>query len=361
MKVFLAGGGTSGHIHPAVAIADELKKQDPSAEVLFCGTEKGLEAQIIPKMGYPFKVIRAAQLPMKISKKTFTAVKEFLAGRKMCRKLLRENRPDVVVGTGGFVCSPLIAAAHKEKVPILLHEQNAFPGRSNRMMSKYAGTVCTSFPNLDHYFNKKAKIVFTGNPIRGVFSTVDRDACRTKLGLTINDTLILAMGGSLGARTVNSAIVELAKAITDPNVKIILSVGKQRYKEVMEEAKNWPKSIEVFEYIQDPETYLAACDLFIGRAGAITCAEVQAVGAPSVLIPYPYAAQDHQTYNAKTFEDAKAGILLPDDQAVEKLPGIVTELLADKERLTNMRKNARELAIYDAASRIVDEVKALAR
>ncbi|MBR5426508.1 MAG: undecaprenyldiphospho-muramoylpentapeptide beta-N-acetylglucosaminyltransferase [Clostridiales bacterium] len=361
MKVFLAGGGTSGHIHPAVAIADELKKQDPSAEVLFCGTEKGLEAQIIPKMGYPFKVIRAAQLPMKISKKTFKAVKEFLAGRKMCRKLLRENRPDVVVGTGGFVCSPLIAAAHKEKVPILLHEQNAFPGRSNRMMSKYAGTVCTSFPNLDHYFNKKAKIVFTGNPIRGVFSTVDRDACRTKLGLTINDTLILAMGGSLGARTVNSAIVELAKAITDPNVKIILSVGKQRYKEVMEEAKNWPKSIEVFEYIQDPETYLAACDLFIGRAGAITCAEVQAVGAPSVLIPYPYAAQDHQTYNAKTFEDAKAGILLPDDQAVEKLPGIVTELLADKERLTNMRKNARELAIYDAASRIVDEVKALAR
>ena len=312
-------------------------------------------------MGYPFKVIRAAQLPMKISKKTFKAVKEFLAGRKMCRKLLRENRPDVVVGTGGFVCSPLIAAAHKEKVPILLHEQNAFPGRSNRMMSKYAGTVCTSFPNLDHYFNKKAKIVFTGNPIRGVFSTVDRDACRTKLGLTINDTLILAMGGSLGARTVNSAIVELAKAITDPNVKIILSVGKQRYKEVMEEAKNWPKSIEVFEYIQDPETYLAACDLFIGRAGAITCAEVQAVGAPSVLIPYPYAAQDHQTYNAKTFEDAKAGILLPDDQAVEKLPGIVTELLADKERLTNMRKNARELAIYDAASRIVDEVKALAR
>ena len=361
MKVFLAGGGTSGHIHPAVAIADELKKQDPSAEVLFCGTEKGLEAQIIPKMGYPFKVIRAAQLPMKISKKTFKAVKEFLAGRKMCRKLLRENRPDVVVGTGGFVCSPLIAAAHKEKVPILLHEQNAFPGRSNRMMSKYAGTVCTSFPNLDHYFNKKAKIVFTGNPIRGVFSTVDRDACRTKLGLTINDTLILAMGGSLGARTVNSAIVELAKAITDPNVKIILSVGKQRYKEVMEEAKHWPKSIEVFEYIQDPETYLAACDLFIGRAGAITCAEVQAVGAPSVLIPYPYAAQDHQTYNAKTFEDAKAGILLPDDQAVEKLPGIVTELLADKERLTNMRKNARELAIYDAASRIVDEVKALAR
>ena len=361
MKVFLAGGGTSGHIHPAVAIADELKKQDPSCEVLFCGTEKGLESQIIPKMGYPFEVIRAAQLPMKISKKTFKAVKEFLAGRKMCRKLIREGKPDVVVGTGGFVCSPLIAAAHKEKVPIVLHEQNAFPGRSNRMMSRYAKTVCTSFPNLDHYFNKKAKIVFTGNPIRGVFSTVERDACREKLGLAEKDTLILAMGGSLGARTVNSAIVELAKVITDPNVRIILSVGKQRYKEVMEEAKDWPKSIEVFEYISDPEVYLAACDLFIGRAGAITCAEVQAVGAPSVLIPYPYAAQDHQTYNAKSFEDAKAGILLPDDQAVEKLPGIVKDLLSDKERLASMRKNARDLAIYDAASRICDEVKALVR
>ncbi|MBP5416043.1 MAG: undecaprenyldiphospho-muramoylpentapeptide beta-N-acetylglucosaminyltransferase [Clostridiales bacterium] len=361
MKVFLAGGGTSGHIHPAVAIADELKKQDEKTEVLFCGTEKGLESQIIPKMGYPFEVIRAAQLPMKPSKKTIKAVREFLAGRKMCRKLIREGKPDVVIGTGGFVCSPLIAAAHKEKVPIVLHEQNAFPGRSNRMMSKYAKTVCTSFPGIEHYFSKKAKIVFTGNPIRGVFSKVDRDACREKLGLSEKNTLILAMGGSLGARTVNQAIVELAKVITDPDVRIILSVGKQRYKEVVEEAKNWPKSIEVFEYISDPETYLAACDLFIGRAGAITCAEVQAVGAPSVLIPYPYAAQDHQTYNAKSFEDAKAGILLPDDQAIEKLPGIVKELLGDKERLLSMRKNARGLAIYDAASRICDEVKALAR
>ena len=361
MKVFLAGGGTSGHIHPAVAIADELKKQDNETGILFCGTEKGLESQIIPSMGYPFEVIRASQLPMKISKKTFKAVKEFLAGRKMCRKLIREQKPDVVIGTGGFVCSPLIAAAHKEKVPILLHEQNAFPGRSNRMMSRYAGTVCTSFPGIEHYFHKKAKIVFTGNPIRRVFSEVERSACREKLGLSENDTLILAMGGSLGARTVNDAIVELAKTITDPNVKIILSVGKQRYKEVMEQAKDWPKSIEVFEYIKDPEVYLSACDLFVGRAGAITCAEVQAVGAPSVLIPYPYAAQDHQTYNAKTFEDAHAGILLPDDQAVEKLPGIVTELLSDPEKMKAMRENSRKLAIYDAASRICDEVKALVR
>lgn len=361
MKVILAGGGTSGHIHPAVAIADELKKQDPETQVLFCGTEKGLESQIIPKMGYPFHVIRAAQLPMKVSKKTFKAVKEFLAGRTMCRKFIREEKPDVVVGTGGFVCSPLIAAAHKEKVPILLHEQNAFPGRSNRMMSRYAGRVCTSFPGIEHYFNKKAKVVFTGNPIRGVFSEVDRSACREKLGLSEKDTLILAMGGSLGARTVNEAIVALAKTIEDPNVRIILSVGKQRYKEVVEEAKNWPESIEVFEYIQDPEVYLAAADLFIGRAGAITCAEVQAVGAPSVLIPYPYAAQDHQTYNAKSFEDADAGILLPDHQAVEKLPGIVKELLNDPERMETMRKNARGLAIYDAAARICDEVKSLAR
>ncbi|MBO4927258.1 MAG: undecaprenyldiphospho-muramoylpentapeptide beta-N-acetylglucosaminyltransferase [Clostridiales bacterium] len=361
MKVFLAGGGTSGHIHPAVAIADELKKQDASTEVLFCGTEKGLESQIIPSMGYPFEVIRAAQLPMKLSPKTFKAVREFLAGRKMCRKLIREQKPDVVIGTGGFVCSPLIAAAHKEKVPILLHEQNAFPGRSNRMMSRYAETVCTSFPNIEHYFHKHAKVVFTGNPIRGVFAHVNREECRKKIGLEDSDILILAMGGSLGARTVNSAIVEFAKKCDDPRVKIILSVGKQRYKEVIQEAKDWPKSIKVFEYIQDPEVYLAAADLFVGRAGAITCAEIQAVGAPSVLIPYPYAAQDHQTYNARTFEDGKAGVLLPDDQAVEKLPGIVKDILSKPEELQKMRENALKLAIYDAAARICDEVKALAR
>lgn len=359
MKVFLAGGGTSGHIHPAVAIADELKKQDASTEILFCGTEKGLESQIIPKMGYPFEVIRASQLPMKPSKKSIKAIRDFLAGRKMCRKLIREKHPDVVIGTGGFVCSPLIAAAHKEKVPILLHEQNAFPGRSNRLMSRYAKTVCTSFPGIEHFFNKKAKIVYTGNPIRGVFSEVDREKSRNKLSLSDDDFLILAMGGSLGARTVNESIVALAKKISDPKVRIILSVGKQRYKEVVEESKNWPKNIEVFEYIQDPEVYLSACDLFIGRAGAITCAEVQACGAPSILIPYPYAAQDHQTYNARTFEKGEAGILIPDSEAVEKLPDLALGLIGDKEKLQKMRENAKALAIYDASKRICDEVKAL--
>ncbi len=361
MKVILAGGGTSGHIHPAVAIADELKKQDEKTEVLFCGTEKGLESQIIPSMGYPFHVIRASQLPMKLSKKTFRALKEFLAGRKMCRALLREQKPDVVVGTGGFVCSPLIAAAHKEKVPILLHEQNAFPGRSNRLMSRYAGTVCTSFHEMEHYFNKKAKIVFTGNPIRSAFGDVERTKCREKLGLSEDTFLILAMGGSLGAKTVNESIVEFARQCKDPNVKIILSVGKQRYKEVSEQAKDWPSSISVFEYIQDPEVYMAAADLFIGRAGAISCAEIQAVGVPSVLIPYPYAAQDHQTFNAKAFSEIGAGILLPDNEAKEKLPGIVNGLLSDKAKLQEMREKTLSLAIYDAAARICDEVHALAK
>ena len=142
-------------------------------------------------------------------------------------------------------------------------------------------------------------------------------------------------------------------------MRIILSVGKQRYKEVVEEAKNWPKNIEVFEYIQDPEVYLSACDLFIGRAGAITCAEVQACGAPSILIPYPYAAQDHQTYNARTFEKGEAGILIPDSEAVEKLPDLAISLIGDKEKLQKMRENAKALAIYDASKRICDEVKAL--
>ena len=361
MKVFLAGGGTSGHIHPAVAIADELKKQDGTTEILFCGTEKGLESQIIPSMGYPFEVIRASQLPMKPSMKTIRAVKEFLAGRKMCSKLIREKKPDVVIGTGGFVCSPLIAAAHKEKVPILLHEQNAFPGRSNRLMSRYAKTVCTSFQGMEHYFNKKAKIVFTGNPIRSAFGEVNREKCREELHLGKDDILILAMGGSLGARTVNDAVVKYAKEYPDPNVKIVLSVGKQRYKEVVEQSKEWPDSIQVFEYIQNPEVYMAAADLFIGRAGAISCAEIQAVGLPSVLIPYPYAAQDHQTFNAKAFEDGNAGVRVPDDQALERVPGLVNELIHDPQRLETMRKNALSLAIYDAAERICEEVKSLAR
>jgi len=366
VKVLIAGGGTSGHINPAIAIAEAIihaPSVDAGSEassVEFVGTEKGLESQIVPEANYPFHIIHASALPLKPSPKMIRAILDFAKGRKECIRLIRDIQPDVVIGTGGFVCSPLISAAHKMHVPILLHEQNAFPGRSNRMMSRHASVVCTSFPNLDRYFSKRAKIAYTGNPVRARFFGINREDARLKLGLSPNEKLILAMGGSLGAKTINEAVVAYASAHMGDSIRYVLSVGKRRYEEIRDEMASWPSNIEVFEYISNPEVYMAAADLFIGRSGAITCAEIAAIGVASIFIPYPYAAQDHQTYNAKAFTDANAGIIIPDNEVNEKLPETIEQWIHDDARLAMLRENARTLAKSDAVEEILHEVNKLA-
>ncbi len=209
VRILAAGGGTSGHVYPAIAIADRIIKDFPGSVVEFCGTSRGIESDLIPKAGYRMHEIRASGLPSRISIKMFRAVGDFLAGRKRCIKLISEFRPDAVLGTGGYVCSPLVSAAAKMKVPVILHEQNAFPGRSNRYMSRKAAAVCTGFLGTEHYFKAAEKVYYTGNPIRDVFQNVDREISRQKLGFREGEFIILAMGGSLGARTINRAITGL--------------------------------------------------------------------------------------------------------------------------------------------------------
>ncbi len=361
IRVLMAGGGTSGHINPAVAIADEIKAVSPDSVIEFCGTSRGLENDIIPRAGYVMHPIRARGVPSKPSLKMIKAVSDFAAGRKTCMNLIRNFKPDVVIGTGGYVCSPLVSAASRLHIPVLLHEQNAFPGRSNRLMSRSADVVCTSFPGMEEYFPHARSVIFTGNPVKRIFFETGREESRRRLDIPDDTFFLLAMGGSLGSRTINEAVLALAEKIVGKDVRIVLSAGKQQYSSLRADESAANDKIDIREYIYDQEIYMSAADLLIVRAGAITCAEVAALGVPSVMIPYPYAAGDHQTYNARAFEKAGACILLKDsDVTPDVLAGLVLDLKKDKARLDTMGKGASGLSKPDAVQDIVKQVFRLA-
>ncbi len=357
VRILAAGGGTSGHVYPAVAIADRIRRDAPGSVVEFCGTAHGIENDLIPKAGYRMHEIRASGFPSKISKKMFRALSDFRAGRKACIELIRTFKPDAVIGTGGYVCSPLVSAAAAMKIPVILHEQNAFPGRSNRLMSRKATAVCTGFPGMERYFKFAERVYYTGNPIREVFGKFGREECRDKLGFKPDEFVVLAMGGSLGSRTINRAVTGLFDHLNAEKIRVILSAGKQQYNELKEEMTGKNNSVEVYEYIDETHVYMSAADLIICRAGAITCAEVAAVGVPSVMIPYPFAAGDHQSYNAREFSKAGAGVTVSDAELTSgRLSEEIGKFLVDREMGMEMGRNAKRLHFQGSDEKIAEIV-----
>jgi len=367
LKVVIAGGGTSGHINPALAIADQIRIDHPDAEIRFVGTARGLESQLVPKAGYDFIPIRARGLPTRINKAFFAAVADFFAGRAQSRRLLQDFRPDAVVGTGGYVCSPLVAAAASLDIPVLLHEQNAFPGRSNRLLAHRSSVVCISMPGAERYFRTKAPIVLTGNPVRPLFFQLDQDAARSHLGWTREKRILLATGGSLGAQRINETILGLKdepvfqKLLQDQAVEIHLACGQQHVAAVSAAATglSW---LKVYDYLHEMPQYLAGADLVLGRAGAMTCAELAALGKPSILVPYPYAAGDHQTANAKVHEQSGAAIRVANsDLNAAWLAHQLETLFNQPDLLAQMGRQAQLLAMPDAAAKICSSLYATVR
>lgn len=359
-KYILAGGGTSGHINPALAIADEIKRREPEAEILFCGTARGLESDMVPRAGYSFQEIRAKGLPSKPGKEAVKALKEILAGRKQCIQLIKRYKPDAVIGTGGYVCSPLISAAARLKVPALLHEQNAYPGRSNKMMAGRCQSVCISFPGTEKYFRTSAPVVLTGNPVRQIFFELEKKQARQQLEIGDQERLVLIMGGSLGAATLNNAVIGLAKDETwkafvadDNKIRLVLAAGRQHYEAVIGQVRAERLDLDVKEYLFDAQLWMAAADLVVARAGAMTCAELAALGRASVLVPYPFAAGDHQTYNANALVKAGAAFIQKDELCTPSwLSVTLIDLLSDRALLSQMGAAARKLAKPDASSDI---------
>lgn len=359
MKVILSGGGTGGHIYPAIAIATKIKEKHPDADILFIGTEKGMESDIIPKCGYKMKFITVSYLRRKISFHNIKSAGMLLKGVVEARSIIKDFKPDVVIGTGGFVCGPVVYMAAKLGIKTIIHEQNVFPGLTNRILDRYVDKIALSFKDAQKFFKNKDKLVVTGNPIREDFFNITDQEARKKYKVKLNPPLILVVGGSGGALKINNAVVDMLKEYRPKDFKVILVTGKRLYESTI---KNVNKSDlannhEVLPYINDMPYALKACDLIVCSAGAITIAEITAIGKPSILIPKSHTAENHQEYNANTMGDKGAAEVIKENELNgEILIKKIQYILNDKNRLDKMKTSSEKLGITNAADRIYFEI-----
>ena len=352
----IIGGGTSGHINPALAIAgtlnDGFAKRGDTCKFIFCGRKDGLEGELIPAAGYEFVDIESRPFPTRPSVKLVKAQISLARGRRQAIEFLKQFRPEAVISTGGFVSAPLILGAARLGIPVMLHEANAFPGRANRHLSKGAALVMTGFPDQESVFSKAKRVVYTGNPVRKIMFGNTYEGAREKLGIPEGKKFVFAMGGSLGSATITGFILSCARKPEFADVKFVLSCGKHNTVEITDEDRNLP-NLDIREYITDTNLYLAGSDVCILRAGAVTCAEITATGACAIMVPYPYAAHDHQTYNANSIAKRGGGIVVTDEDCGSgKLIPVLTDLLNDDARREQIRKCAASQAIPDTDERI---------
>lgn len=365
-KFLLAGGGTGGHIYPAIAIASRLKRDFPDARILFIGTDRGLEKQLVPRAGFPLEKIRVKGFNRKLSLDTLVSIKEMVLGGLDSIKILMREKPDLVIGTGGYVAGPVIFFAALLGLPTIIHEQNVKPGVTNRILSRFVDKVAVSFPDSVKYF-PKGKTVLTGNPVRSEIAAGDRAAALKKFGLRSQLPVVLCFGGSQGAARLNEAMLYVIEKIKNSRkFQVIHVTGQKHYSGFTQILEN--KGIRIDElghiklkpYIYEMQDAYAAADLVISRAGAISISEITLCGKPSILIPLPTAADRHQDYNANFLEKNGAGVVIYDRELTgEKLLRVIQELVFDKERLSRMSEASRSLARPEALENIVNEIKNL--
>lgn len=325
MKVIVTGGGTGGHIYPAMAVARGLLDKVNNVKVLYVGTREGMEAKIVPDNGLEFKGISGKGLSRKLSLDTFKTATSNVKALWETKKILKDFHPDLVVGTGGYVSGPVVLTSAVFGIPTLLHEQNALPGKTNKLLAKVVKQVMLTFPESAEYFDAKDKIQIVGLPVREEIGQIDRETGAANFGLDPRKKTILVTGGSRGALSINKAVIFLLQKLDEyHDIQVIWATGTATYKDIVKELEsigvNWRKpQWRVIEYIKNMPDALACSDLCICRAGATTLAELSAAGKASILIPYPFAAENHQEYNARAFEHSGAARVILD----KELDGLV--------------------------------------
>jgi UDP-N-acetylglucosamine--N-acetylmuramyl-(pentapeptide) pyrophosphoryl-undecaprenol N-acetylglucosamine transferase len=358
-RIVLAGGGTGGHIYPAVSLARALEAE----HIAFMGTRDGLEAEVVPRAGFSFHAVPSRKLSRKPSLQSLAALAVLGWGTVKSAWMLRTLRPDVVVGTGGYVSAGVLLAAALQRIPTLIHEQNAIPGRTNRLLARFVSRIAITFPEAARYFPAE-KTVLTGLPIRPEIGRADRAAAQQALGLARDRFTLLVLGGSQGARTLNRATLDALASWGDLSLQVLHQIGKAVFAEWQPELAGRPAWYRPVPYFDAIEQAYAAADLVLCRAGASTLAEITAAGLPSILVPYPYAMADHQTHNARALVDAGAALLLPNaDTTGARIAAEVRTLMSDRGvsgRLAAMSIASRALGRPEAAARLADEVLALA-
>lgn len=369
MRVIFAGGGTAGHINPALAIAGYLRDKDPKCEILYIGAQGGMEERLVPQAGFNLKTIKISGFKRSFSPKAIkdnvVTLSRAFSSTADAKKIIKEFKPDICIGTGGYVSGPVIRAAIKLKVPAIIHEQNAFPGVTTKMLSKNVQKVMLANPYAKKYLSDKCHFVTTGNPVRGEIITAAKEPSRKELGLD-ERPVILSFGGSLGARKINEGVADLiARSGKDGKYQIIHAYGQygKWFPDLLREKGTNPddcENLDIREYINNMSTCLAAADLVICRAGAMTLSELQVQGKPAILIPSPNVAENHQFHNAMSMVDAKAAFIIEEtDLTGDKVIELADKILGDKNTLSEYSQNAGKMAIVDANDRIHSVIRTI--
>lgn len=373
MKILFACGGTGGHINPALAVAGHLKKRYPQADIRFIGNPHGMESRLVPKAGYPFIPIVIKGFYRSLSPHAVahnvSALYHMFRSSGTARRILRGFKPDIVVGTGGYVSGPVLRTAAKMGIKTVTHESNAFPGVTTKLLARYVDKVLLAVPEAKKYFPDAAcTFVVTGNPVREEILFADRETSRRELNIADDHLALLTFGGSLGAQRINEAVADVVRWYTQEKKRIhhihaTGQYGTELFPQLLRERNvQWEgvPTLDIREYIDDMPRCLAACDLVICRAGAMTLSELQAAGKASILIPSPNVAENHQYHNAMVLQNRGAAIVIEEkDVTGESLCKLLEELLDEPERLESLAKNAAKMAVVDATQRIADEILAM--
>jgi len=359
-KVILSGGGTGGHIFPALAIANEIKKRNPDADILFVGALGRMEMERVPAAGYEIIGLPVMGFPRKPSLKIFTFFKMLMQSASMAKNIVKDFNPDVAIGVGGYASGPLLRAAAKNKVPTLIQEQNSYAGITNKLLSKKVNKICVAYEKMERFFPAD-KIILTGNPVReNLIQQKDKEEALEYFGIQKDDKVILIVGGSLGARSINQSVLKNIQAIADSGVKVIWQTGAIYYDRIMEELKDSkPENLQIHKFISRMDLAYSAANLVISRAGAGTISELCLVGKASVLIPSPNVSEDHQTKNAMALVEKEAALMVRDNEINEKLFPLALEVVNDKTGCNNLEEKIKQLAKPEATKTIVDEVEKL--
>lgn len=366
MKILFAGGGTAGHINPAISIADYMKEKEEDFEALFIGTNRGLEKKLVPAAGYKIKYIDICGFDRKRLWKNVAVVYKLIKSRFSCRSIIREFRPDAVVCTGGYVSGPVAMAAKKEGIPAIIHEQNVYPGLTVKGAEKYVDYVAVSFEETCQHMGNPEKCIVTGNPVRSEILTADKEKAREELGLP-DKPFVLVFGGSLGAQKINETMIGvLKKAACQKKFRLLFGTGDRNFAKVSEDINadsiEIGEDIKIVPYINNMSTVMAAADVVVARAGAITVSEIAALGKPSILIPSPNVVRNHQEQNAREFEkNGAARVITEDVLTADLLYDTIVEMTQDKQVLSQMSKNVKKLARTDALEKIYNLVKGLCK
>lgn len=359
-RIIIAGGGTGGHIFPAIAIANALKKTDPEIEILFVGAKGKMEMEKVPQAGYTIEGLEIAGFNRSNMLKNLLLPFKILKSLGHANRIIKRFQPHAVVGVGGYASFPVLRKAQKKGIPTLIQEQNSFAGKANMFLGKKAKKICVAYDGMEKFFPAD-KLVLTGNPVRGSItqSAVTREEAAQHFGLQPGKTTVFAVGGSLGAKAINEALHPLLSRFVDKDIQLIWQTGKPYYETARAAAAAYTSHVKVFEFINLMDFAYKTADVVISRAGALAIAELCVVKKPVIFVPYPFAAEDHQTFNAKSLVDKKAALLIKNDDAASQLGTTLFSLVQNKALLEQLEQNIGKLGNTNADMVIAKQVLSL--